>query len=169
MACTGHVGTGDNDGNYIGPVTPTTWTDDPLTTSVIAKDTHHNELRTAIDDELTRWSQSWPADPGAVTTADKILSTHVRNLRDGILEAYPDSWPPSFLDDSNTGTDDILEAQQYNELRNQVNVIEAICACDCNYACTCDCNYACTCNCDYSCGCDTDKSDRRLKYDIEYI
>jgi len=182
MACTGHDGDGDNDGNYVGPVTPTTWTNDPLTTSVIMIDTHHNELRTAIDNEITRWSQSWPADPGAVTSANKILSTHVRKLRDGIDAAVAWSWP-AHLNDNETDTDDILEAQQYNAMRTQVNTIEAMCACDCayactcdcayactcdcDYACTCDCNYACTCNCDYSCG--ADKSDIRLKYDIEYI
>jgi len=186
MACGGHTNSCPAHGGYIPGITPTTWSDDPLTTNSI-KAIYHNELRTAIAAELTRRSASWPADPGAVTTATNASSLHVRRLRDGINAATAWTWP-SYLADTDTGTDDEIEAQQYNAMRDRVNVIEAICVCDCNYSCTCNCNYACTCQCNYACTCQCNyactcncnyactcncnysaKSDIRLKYDIEYL
>ena len=167
MACNGHTNSCPAHGGYLPGITPTNWSDDPLDDTITIKAIHHNELRSAIDSELTRRSQSWPSDPGNVTTDDTILSTHVRSLRDGINAARAWSWP-SILDNANTEVGDSIQEDQYNALRDEVNVQEAECACDCNYACTCDCNY-CTCNCNYGCTCNCAYSDKRLKKDIVYM
>jgi len=187
-SCGGHTNSCPAHGGYIAPVTPSTWTDPTITAGLTTvKTDHHNELRTAITNELTRRSNSWPTDPGAVNASSSIEYLHIRRLRDGIDAAKTWTWP-SYLADDNTGSDDDIEAQQYTAMRSQVNSIEAECVCDCNYACTCNCNYACTCQCNYACTCNCNysctcncnyactcncnysaKSDIRLKYDIEYL
>ncbi len=146
--CTAHVALGDD----ALPGTSTTWTDDPLTTSIKIKEIHHNELRNAIDAELNRRSISWPSDPGLVNISTKVLSQHVRKLRDGIDAAQTWSYP-SYINDSNTEIGDRVIKDQYNVLRSQINSCETGCTCDCNYGCTCQCNYACTCQCNYACTC----------------
>ncbi len=174
MACNGHTNSCGGHGAYEPAVSETSWTDDPVSTATKVKVVHHNELRSSIDAELTRWSASWPTDPGAVTTSTKIQNEHVKNLRDGIDTCQSWSWP-SQLDDAELEDRDVIKASQYNSLRDQVNTIELTCACDCAYACTCDCNYCtcdcnyCTCNCNYACTCDCAYSDKRLKTEIEYM
>ena len=144
--CTGHTGS-------VPEGTPTVWTDVPLTTSIRIKAQHHNELRIAINTELAKRSHTWVHDPGAVNSTIKVLSTHVRDLRNGINAALAWTWP-SILADVETEVGDKVLALQYNTLRDRVNYMETIpCSCNCNYTCTCLCNYACTCLCNYACTC----------------
>jgi len=161
MACTGHTTPSSCEDHSntclsnvqgIYPESPTVWTTQPLTTSTKFITTHHNELRNAIDDELIRRSQSWPTDPGTVATTNIIESNHVRQLRNGVNAAKAWTWP-SYLDDPDTEVGDLIQVDQYNAIRSQVNTMETECVCDCNYACTCQCNYNCTCDCNYACTC----------------
>jgi hypothetical protein len=161
MACNGHTtpstcATHANScpahGGAILPESPTVWTTSPLTTSTKFITVHHNELRNAIDDEMNRRGQTWPTDPGTKSTSDKILSDNIRQLRNGINAAKVWTWP-SYMNDTETEVGDQIQKDQYNAMRDQVNVMETECICDCNYACTCQCNYACTCDCNYDCTC----------------
>ena len=159
MACNSNTNSCPAHPGYIPGITPTTWTDDPLSSSITDKSIHHNQLRTAISAELTRRSKSWPVDPGAVSTATTISYLHPRRLRDGINAAKTWSYPAAVLDIVLASGVQIF-ASANTALRSQINIYEAECVCDCNY-CTCDCNHSCTCDCDYS--------DERLKKDIIYM
>ena len=144
--CTAHA-----PGTWVG--TPTAWTDVPLSTSVGIKVQHHNELRTAINAELIRRSKAWVHDPGAVNTAISVLSSHIRDLRNGINSGLSWAWPAT-MNDAETEIGDSILALQYSTMRDRVNYMELECLCNCNYACTCLCNYACTCDCNVcSCNC----------------
>ncbi len=162
MACSGHTVSTSCAGHTVGPCdghtgstggVATTWTDVPLTTTTKIKAVHHNELRSTINAELVRRSKAWPHDPGTVDTTLKVLSTHVRDLRDAVNNALAWVWPPD-LSESETEVGDYIKALQYTALRDRVNFMELACTCNCNYICTCNCNYACTCQCNYSCTCD---------------
>jgi hypothetical protein len=151
-SCTGHENSCAAHAGGEPPAGVTNWTDPVLGNTIKIKVEHHNELRTAIDAELIRKGQSWPVDPGNVTTVNKITSSNVRALRNGINAAL--AWShPTELDDANTEVGDKVQGVQFQHLRDRVNTMEGTCTCLCNYACTCQCNYACTCNCNYACTC----------------
>ena len=172
MACHSHCNQCALHPGYIGPVTPTSWTNDPVDTDIRVKDNHFNELRTAIQDELDRRSlteQTTYPDPGAVDTDDTIYNEHYRYIRNQIYKCGGYSIP--FTGDV---ANEVISAGQpiladtTNDMRDNTNTLEAVCICDCNYSCTCNCNY-CTCQCNYSCTCNCAYSDERLKRDIIYL
>lgn len=187
MACSGiHCNQCPDHPNYIGPVTPTVWTDDPVDTNDQVKAVHFNELRNAIIAENTRRSKTWAVgsgDPGSVDGDDNILDgTGVehgwRDLRDQI--SYLDCgtascWRPAGVTNVQIADGAEVLATSMNTMRDRVNVLEAECVCNCAYSCTCDCDYctcdcnhACTCNCNYACVLNW-LSDRNVKMEIEYI
>jgi len=63
-------------------------------------------------------------------------------------------------------SNNVIFAQEINNMVQKVNDAGAVCVCNCNY-CTCNCNY-CTCNCNYSCTCNCNYSDIRLKTNIQF-
>jgi len=151
-SCPAHTNDCPAHPGYVGPVPPTTWIDIPFGPGKVIKDYHHNELRVAIINELTRRSSIYAVYPRIVSTSDHPESDDVRRLRDAINGAKTWSWP-SILDDEETEIGDSLVGEQYNIMMAKINEYEAECVCDCNYACTCQCNYACTCQCNYACTC----------------
>lgn len=171
MSCHSHCNQCALHPGYIGPVTPTSWTNDPVDTGIRVKDDHFNELRSAIQDELDRRSlaeQTTYPDPGAVNTDDTIYYQHYRYVRNQIIKASGYTWDPDSVDSTVLNAGEHILAESTNDMRDETNVLEAVCICNCNYSCTCNCNY-CTCQCNYACTCQCNYSDERLKRDIIYL
>jgi len=170
----------------------TTFTDPVLVTGDIVKDYHLNELKNAINRELTRRSNpnvdNITVGVGTVVKRSDWLAVVSRVDSLGTLYAWT----------SGIKTNTLIKATHVTEMRHNINLEEVKCTCDCNYCtcncnyctcncnyCTCNCNYACTCNCNYSCACDCNyctcncnyactcncnyASDIRLKTEIRYF
>ena len=190
MTCIGHCNDCAAHAGYVPGITPTSWTDDPLARGILIKEEHWDELRDAIDAETTRRSTTWATgdgDPGNVAVGDKVyqggtgLPDGWRELRNQV--SYLDTgsgsgWQPASVDNTTILTGEPILDDSPQAIRDRLNVIEAECYCDCNYACTCNCNYCvcncnyCVCNCNYPCTCNCNysaKSDRRLKKEIKYL
>lgn len=173
MACHSHCNQCALHPGYIGPATLTTWTNDPVSTNTQVKSGHLNELRSSIQDELTRRSltenTAYP-DPGVVDTNDTIYNEHYRYIRNQIYQCGGYTYPPwpSPVENETINTGEQILADTTNDMRDTTNVLEAQCVCNCNYACTCNCNY-CVCNCNHACQCNCNYSDERLKRDIVYL
>jgi hypothetical protein len=175
MACNGHCNQCALHPGYVGPATPSVWTDDPLETDDEVKATHFNELRSAILDEYTRRSLSPSATPDIKDTDDTVFAIDYRSLRDQIRKADDDLWTAAvsaeYMGYGTLARGLEIQDESTEAFRLQVNTLEAVCVCNCNYSCTCNCNY-CTCNCNYSCTCNCNYSvfsDERLKRDIVYL
>ena len=187
--CTGHCNQCAAHPGYVGPATPVTWTDDPLTSDTLIKEIHWDQLRDEIDAETTRRSETWAigdGDPGNVNAGDKYyqggtgLPDGWRELRNQL--SYLDTgtyngWQPADVDNSTILTGEQILPAAPQAIRDRLDVINQECVCDCNYACTCNCNYPCTCNCNYPCTCNCNYtcvcncaySDEKLKKEIEYL
>lgn len=171
MACGGHCNQCTTHPGYIGPVTPTAWSNDPVVTSTPVYDDHYNEIRASIKAELTRRSLTeeltYP-DPGDQATDDVVYSNDYRYLRNQIRKAGSDTWLPNTVIDSALSASEVISAATTNAMRIETNSLESECICNCNYSCTCNCNY-CTCNCNHICQCNCNYSDERLKKEIIYL
>ena len=173
MACNGHTGVCNTYAGRIGPGTASSWTDDPVDTNDLVKNTHYNQMRTAIKAEIVRRSMTEEtsySDPGAQSDGDIIYSNDYRYVRNNIRKAGSWTWYPSTVNNT-TGIAPGLEIQDdtTNDMRDETNDLETECLCECNYSCTCNCNY-CTCNCAHTCTCNCAYySDEKLKKDIGYL
>ena len=155
MACTGHCNQCITHPGYIGPETPTEWTDNPVDTNDEVKSLHFNELRSSIQEELIRRSLEQDTtydDPGDVDTNDLVYKNNYRYIRNQISKASSYTWFPSTVTDIVLSAGQPILADSTNDMRDETNILEASCVCDCNYSCTCNCNY-CTCDCNHACQC----------------
>lgn len=150
---------------YYCPSNQFTWSVPNLEDEVISV-AIHNELRNAVVNEIARRRRNYSnANAQGVGSGDIINNERLKTLRNEIAALA--SWSlPSVVTDANMEDGDYIQAEQYQALRDRLNVISNDCVCNCNY-CTCNCNY-CTCNCNYSCTCNCNYSDLFLKEDIEY-
>ena len=175
MACTGHsnVPNGVPCTGHVTPVSPVDWVD-PVPQSIDISAAQFNQLRAAVNDELSRRSTAYIIP--TVVIGEDVKADDWREIRNGINACQ--AWTfPATVDNTaiNLGAD--IKADAIITMRNKTDSLRSDCVCNCNYACTCDCNYPCTCNCNYSCTCDCNYactcncnySDKRLKIDIEYI
>lgn len=137
-----------------------TWTDDPIiqyTTTVKAQ--HINELRTAIDGELSRRSfsaWSWTDDP--VTTDDDIKALHVTEIRNAVENlktgdcAADSDYCPEDGSDAVVWTDDplVVDVTQIKKVhmdnaRDYTNSLSSACICEseqCEYCSDCGHRYS---------------------------
>ena len=132
-----------------------------------------NQLRSAINVELdTRGIArvSWTATANGQKTRKPVLDqlvTAINSCRTQDIDkkvagnnAAAFSWATRNVGAKITST-------FLKQLRQNVNTLQKVCVCNCNY-CTCNCNY-CPCDCNYSCTCNCNYSDARLKNNIEYL
>ena len=137
MACNGHCNQCPTHPGYIGPETPTSWTDDPVDTNDEVKSTHFNELRTAIQNELDRRSlteETTYIDPGSVDTNDIVYKDSYRYVRNQIRKVSSYSWYPSTVVDTVLSAGQPILADSTNDMRDETNILESSCVCDCNYS-----------------------------------
>lgn len=173
-SCTCHT---DDNSNY--PLISYPFADDPCIFGTIIEEQHHDELRTAINEELSRRSKAFGITN--VSTGQKPLYTHFRELRDAINHCVAWGGYPASLGNAALSAGQDILTDAVNQLRIKINSYRVICICNCDY-CTCDCNYCtcncnqcvcncnyCTCNCNYSCTCNCNYSDKRLKKNIIYL
>lgn len=172
MACHSHCNQCAAHPGYIGPATPTSWTDDPLNTRDEVKATHFNEIRSALQDEYSRRSKTPSATPDIKDSNDTVFAVDYRALRDQIRRADRTLWTTAasaeYMGYGTLAPGLEIQDESTEAFRVQINVLEAECQCDCNYSCTCNCNY-CTCNCNHACQCNCNYSDERLKREITYL
>ena len=136
----------------------TSWTDEGTSSpsarvaaNVTAlKAIHVNELKTAIDAERTRRSQgayAWTGFPAVIGNAAGVLKTHLDQLRLAIavgLCSTDSAVTPAWTDTTITVNATPDKAVHINELRQQLNALEAVsCLCNCHGHCSCNCNQHC--------------------------
>lgn len=200
MACTGHSNTPNGVActGHIPPVGPYAYSPSDLVGGThVIDDTHYNQVRTSLAQELTRRGLSWASvggDPGTVGAGGQVTAQKWRDLRDRIYSVK--TFTQSHSANTNLVTGGIVHEEMVEELRAAVTAAKAECVCNCNYSCTCNCNYCtcncnyctcncnyctcncnyctcncnyCTCNCNYACTCNCNYSDDRLKKEIEYL
>ncbi len=125
-----------------------TWTDPTLSNSILIKEVHFTQLQTAITNEYTRRGLtatfSYPV-------ANETYVSHNTTLEDyNLINPLGSFTWTSGVNNVTTGS--LVLASEVTELRNNINIAQQACICNCNY-CTCNCNY-CTCNCNYcTCNC----------------
>lgn len=186
MVCTGHTNSCPAHPGYDPPLSPVSWTDDPLDTTDDVKATHFNELKYYVDVEFTRRGLSPSAGfpPDNMDTEDIIYASDYREIRDHLRTASfstaAGTWDTSIP--SACGYGSMARGRQVSgvpanlgyildetteEMRTEIDLLRAECLCDCNYSCTCNCNY-CVCNCNHACQCNCNYiSDERLKMEIK--
>lgn len=142
----------DNNDHRSGGVTPTVFTDDPLTVdNVESRNLHIQQLRTAIHNEIVvrngtpgTYSDD-PLDPDSPEA--RIVHINELNAEAAVMHAAPrcilDVTPAPSLSNVLVG-DDVVKAH-IEALRAYVNLNE---------------NVECFCDCDYTCSDKSDKSDK---------
>ena len=176
MACGGHTNSCPSHPGYDPPLSPVSWTDDPLNTNDEVKATHFNELKLNINVEFTRRGLSPSAGfpPANKDTNDFVYGDDYRVLRDHIIPVSDDSslgtWSPrpAIVSYGTLAPGQDIQDESTEEMRDEIDTIRGECLCNCNYSCTCDCNY-CVCNCNHVCTCNCAYSDERLKEKIVYL
>lgn len=160
-------------GGVVSPNRPTTrWTNDPITKTTFISMVHINELRTALNAELSvrkLSAVSWQ-NPGSFFSSQQW--TQIKSAIDSCRQRDGD---PSFAYRDSYNPGDVITASGMTYLRNFVNILQQVCMCQCNYDCACNCDYCtcncnnCSCNCAWWCPCQCNYSDERLKENIEYL
>jgi hypothetical protein len=170
MACNGHNNHCPSHPGYDPPLSPLTWTNDPIGTDDFVETEDYNEMRAGILTELSRRGKSAVCTmPTVVKDVTIIYAEDYRCLRDNLVECKAWSYPAIVSDAVvSAGQPDGIQDETTETLRDRINTLRAECLCNCNYSCTCNCNY-CVCNCNHACQCNCNYSDKRLKKDIVYI
>lgn len=168
MVCTGHTNSCPGHPGYDPPLSPVSWTDDPLGTNDEVKATHFNELTFYIDVEFTRrgLTPSGGFPPSDKNTNDLVEAADYREVRDHIrtlsFSTTSGDWDgaiPAIVGYGtlSRGVASGIQDESTEEMRAEIDLLRQECLCDCNYACTCNCNY-CVCNCNHACQCNCNYS-----------